>query len=252
MIKAVIFDLDGTIYLGNKLIGNIKTTLKILKERKIPYIFVTNTTSKSTQIILKKLNNLGIEIEENKIISPVVVSKQFLRRQNVKKIAIEHCPPLEPEYNEFEISLKPDVVILADDGKGLEYEAVNRIFNHHLNGAKITSLQKNKYYRKEGELVADLGFYVAGFEYITGNPIMNFGKPSQELFEYAQSILQVADKNNIAVVGDDLEFDILGAQKLGFKGFLVQTGKYQNGIEDNFSLKPDHVIQDAADIISFI
>jgi len=252
MLKGLMFDLDGTIYSGPKLYPGVKELLVDLKKKKVPYVFVTNTTSSSPEMIKEKLEKLGINLSTKDIITPVVVAKKYLKKNNIKNIAIVRCEALEPIFDSYNFSENPEIIILADDGNGLLYEDINKAFEYYLKGAKITTLLKNKYYERNGKLIADLGFYVAGFKYITDEKIINFGKPSKDFFNVAKEILGIDDSKKIAMIGDDIEFDVLGAQKLGYRGFLVKTGKYRKGLENKFKEKPNNIIDSATSIVDYI
>jgi len=250
MIKGIIFDLDGTIYLGDSLLPGTNAMFECLRSYNIPFVFVTNTTSLSTTEIQAKLVKLGLNVSLGSILTPVQTAKAFFYMKGFSNIRIFRCKSLESEFIDFNLSTQiPDAVLLADDGTGLTYQEINEVFNLHLQGSLLTTLQKNKYYSIGGEVIADLGVYTAGLEYITGKEIINFGKPSCELFSLAQKKLGVEERNCIAVVGDDIEFDIIGAQKHGYDGFLVRTGKYrQSEINDH----ANHIIEKASDIVDFL
>ncbi len=241
-IKGYIFDLDGTLYLGDKLLPGASELLCKLKEKSIPYVFVTNTTSKSVSEVLEKLATMGIGATARDLVTPVSILTSYLQRKGVRRISIEHSPALEKSFPDFELSDEPEVVILAEGGAGLDYASVNRVMNRVHNGADVVALIKNKYYARDDSLVVDLGFYVAGFEYVLGRKIPVFGKPSRPMFTAALKKLRIGEPSSVAVVGDDIEFDVLGAQKHGFQGFLVQTGKYRPGIENDYSEQPTRVI----------
>ena len=59
--KLFLFDMDGTLYLGNQLFDFTLELLRTIKERGSRYIFMTNNSSKSVQDYIKKLSGLGIE-----------------------------------------------------------------------------------------------------------------------------------------------------------------------------------------------
>lgn len=246
MIKAYIFDLDGTLFfLEDKVPFAINGAIELisqLKKQNIPHLFVTNTTSKSAKQIYDIMKKIGFDVDIEQIITPIVVAKKYLQSKGYKNIAIESCKNLETEFSEFEISNTPQAVVITDEGNGLSYEAVNRVMNWGLNKIELICLQKNKFYKRNNKLVADLGFYVTGFEYVTGQKIKNFGKPSIELFTYACNKLGFKISKQIAMVGDDIEFDVLGAMQLGFAGILVKTGKYIEGIENKFKTQPNRII----------
>ncbi|MDD3050701.1 MAG: HAD-IIA family hydrolase [Candidatus Cloacimonetes bacterium] len=248
-MQGLIFDVDGTISIDNKLIKGTVDFFAQLDKCGIPYVFVSNTTSRTPAKMMEKLNSQGLHLNENQIITPITTAKQYLRDNGYRKIALVRCEATEVEFGEFEFSDDPEVVILTDDGEGLTYDDINRCFNYHLKGAKITALQKNKYYAKDNHLVADLGFYTAGFEYLTGEEILNFGKPSEALFRKALATLNIRDFNQVFMVGDDIEFDVLGAMKLGMKGVLVKTGKYQKDMEKKYTNQPDFILEDVTKLV---
>ena len=242
-IKGYIFDLDGTLYMNSQLLPGASELICKLKEKHIPYVFVTNTTSKSVSEILEHLAAMGIGATAKDLITPVDILTKYLQRKGIRRISIEESPALQKSFPDFEISDEPEVVILAEGGSGLDYSVINRVMNNAMGGAEVVALIRNKYYAREDGLVADLGFYVAGFEYVLGKKIPVFGKPSRPMFTAALKKLRIGEPSSVAVVGDDIEFDILGAQEHGFQGFLVTTGKYRLGVEDNYSLKPTRIIK---------
>ena len=248
-IKGFIFDLDGTLYMNDQLLPGAADLLCKLKEKKIPYVFVTNTTSKSVSEILEHLATMGIGATARDLITPVDILTTYLQRRGVRRISIEESHALHNSFPDFEITDDPEVIILAEGGSGLDYTVVNRVMNCALNGAEVVALIRNKYYAREDGLVADLGFYVAGFEYVLGKKIPVFGKPSRPMFTAAMKRLRIGEPSTVAVVGDDIEFDVLGAQEHGFQGYLVRTGKYRSSIEEQYSLKPTRIIDGVSSLL---
>ena len=64
MIKAVIFDMDGTINRGRAAIPGAKEMIKKLREKNIQTIFLTNAATRSREGFRKKLLSIGIEVNE--------------------------------------------------------------------------------------------------------------------------------------------------------------------------------------------
>jgi len=256
MRKGFLFDIDGTVLVmkdgGEVVIDGAVELFKKLNSMSVPFAFVTNTTSKSPETIHRSLIEAGIEVAPEKVITPVTVAKRYLEHRGVKKIKIERCEAIADNFKEYQVSENPEVLILADDGSGMDYESVNRAFRHILCGAEAITLQRNKFYEKDGLLTADLGFYIAGFEYISGKKIRNLGKPSAEMFSLAAEILEIESFKNLVMIGDDIEFDILAPQRLGVSGILVKTGKYREGALDNFDEKPDNIATSIKEIADFV
>ena len=87
-----------------------------------------------------------------------------------------------------------------------------------------------------------MGPFVAALEFATGRSARVVGKPSGEFFRLALSHLGLTP-DQVAMVGDDWEADIAGAQKVGLRTVLVRTGKYQPEDEKNLDPQPDGVIK---------
>lgn len=249
-MKGIIFDIDGTLTIDDKVIDGAIEVIDEIKKRKIPFCFVTNTTEISTKHLFDNLLKKGFQIRQEQIITPIVIAKKILESRNIKSIQICYSKDLKPEFSEYEFNENPEVVIISDDGSGLTNSQINQIFQYFQNGAELIVLQNTKYYKKGERLVADLGFYSAGFEYITGKKIQSCGKPSKLLFDFALNKMGLSSSNDVLMVGDDIEFDILGSQKIGFTGILVKTGKYIPGIENNFNEKPTKIIQNVKNLFN--
>jgi ribonucleotide monophosphatase NagD (HAD superfamily) len=72
------------------------------------------------------------------------------------------------------------------------------------------------------------------------------GKPSGAFFAAALSSLG-AGRSEAVMVGDDLEADVLGAQRAGITGVLVRTGKFSDKDEEGDD-RPQHVVDSIADL----
>ncbi len=66
--KVYFFDLDGTIYLGNKLFDGVHDLTKWLKMEEKKFFFLSNNSSRSTSDYPKKLKNLNLDISREKVI----------------------------------------------------------------------------------------------------------------------------------------------------------------------------------------
>jgi HAD superfamily hydrolase (TIGR01458 family) len=128
----------------------------------------------------------------------------------------------ELEENEREV----DAVVMGDLGTAFGYEVLNLAFRHVMDGAELIALQKNRYWLTAEGLSLDVGPFVAAIEYATGREAYVVGKPAPAFFEEVLGDLGV-EATEAAMVGDDIESDIGGAQQAGLAGVLVRTGKYR-------------------------
>jgi ribonucleotide monophosphatase NagD (HAD superfamily) len=90
----------------------------------------------------------------------------------------------------------------------------------------LFALHKNCYWRKESELILDLGPFVALLEYAAGVEARIVGKPARPFFELALADM-VAEPATTIMIGDDIANEIAGAQNAGLRAVQVRTGKFR-------------------------
>jgi FMN phosphatase YigB (HAD superfamily) len=73
------------------------------------------------------------------------------------------------------------------------------------------------------------------------------GKPSPDFFRQAVDLLGMPAER-VAMVGDDLQNDVLAAQAIGLAGVLVRPGKSPSGPVARPAGMPDHVIGSIAEL----
>jgi HAD superfamily hydrolase (TIGR01458 family) len=120
-----------------------------------------------------------------------------------------------------------------------------------MNGAQILALQKNRYWQTEEGLTIDAGSIVAALEYATDKKATIIGKPSKEFFLQAATTMGIPPVE-LAMVGDDIESDVGGAQKAKMMGILVKTGKYRPELAKKSKIEPEMVIDSIAGLMKFI
>ena len=248
-ISGLLLDLDGVVYVGERVLEGAVEAIKYLKDKNIPCRFTTNTTVRSAVSLHRKLSGMGLPVEEEEIFSALKATVRYLRAQGRPS-----CYPLLTEdpvrdFAEFPVSeTEPDFVIIGDVGKYWDYKLINKVFRMVMNGSKMIALHKGKYWQTEEGLRVDMGAFVAGLEYVTGQEAVVIGKPSPSFFKLALNDLGLPAER-VAMVGDDIESDIGGAQAVGLKGVLVKTGKYRPELVKASSVKPDLVIDSIASLI---
>lgn len=120
-----------------------------------------------------------------------------------------------------------DFVLVGDMDEAWNLHALNQGLRALLNGAKLVALQRNRRWLAHEGYRLDAGAFVAALEYGSGVRCeMVFGKPSPIFFRMA--LLDVgAAPERVLMVGDDVESDVLAAQRCGMRGALVKTGKFR-------------------------
>lgn len=227
-IKCFLLDLDGTLYIGNKLIdGAIETLFKIKQSGKT-YKFLTNNSSKSIEQYLDKLKNLNIEASLEEIITSNTVAIDYLKSNFLnKKIYLIATNEVVLDYKKAGISIVndfPDVLVLTYD-TSLTYEKlakavsfINRGVNYIVTHADINCPSS------DGNL-PDLGSILECIYASTGKrPDVICGKPYDLMGKYVEKICKFSVRE-IAMVGDRIYTDMKFAINCGFRSVLTLSGE---------------------------
>ena len=248
MIKGFLFDLDGVFYTSDRILNGANETIAWLIENKIPYKFITNTTTLSRNQITNKLLGLGLNINKREVISANYAGVLYLKKIQPKSCKLILKAEAKEDYKDFYIDNKnPEVIIIGDIGKEWNFDLMNELLNDVLNGSKIIALHKGKYFKTDEGLIIDTGAFITGLEYATQTSAHVIGKPSKSFFKLAANDLKISDEK-IGMVGDDLYNDIQGANNLGFFSILVKTGKHKESLVKKSDIKPNLIINSISEL----
>ena len=253
-VRAVLFDLDGTLYIGNQAIPGAVNALNLLREHGFHLRFLTNTTTKSQAELVAQLRVLNFALDASELISAPVAAKlelQALQKKSQRSLRVWPvvADAIKTDFSEFELDeLNPDVVVLGDIGDRWDLHLINKLFNVIHSGAQLIALHKNRFWQTSDGLKADIGFFVAGLEYVCSTNARVMGKPNSDFFRRVLDSAGVAAEHTI-MVGDDIDSDIGGAQLLGITGCLVKTGKFRQHYFEQSSIKPDMVAESVVDCV---
>ena len=242
--KGLLIDLDGTLYTEDGPVPGAREALSRLEEAGISYRYVTNTTRKPRREVVSRLRELGFPAREDLVFTPAIAANALLQGQR--------CHALVPEALLEDLadvalagSEAPQYVLVGDLGHGFNYARLNEAFRHLMEGAGLVALQRNRFWQEADGLSLDAGPFVTALEYASGKTAIVVGKPERAFFETALRDMEL-DAEDVAMVGDDAESDVAGAQKAGLLGVQVQTGKYRSGYRTGTTGEPDAEIESVA------
>jgi len=245
-IEAVLFDLDGVLYVGDKLIRGAVESVQHIRELGLPLAGLTNTTTQPRSAIAEKLAGFGIPLFEDEIYTPAALARQAIGQQSVK-LYVRNS--LREDFQGISITEDhPDYIVMGDlGGDGYTPKLLHDIFNAVMDGATLLALHKNRFWQKPDGLHLDLGPFVAAIEYATNKDAVILGKPSEVFFHGVCAALHLSPVNTL-MIGDDIESDIGGAHDAGLRTALVQTGKYRQVYVKNSGINADLVITSVAEL----
>lgn len=251
-LRAVLFDLDGTIYEDGVELPGASAAVARLRARGLQVGFVTNTTSRSRRLLTERLRGMQIPTEPEHIVTALRAGAAHLRAEGFQRIA-----PLVPEaaledLAEFAIvSEHPEAVIVGDLDDQWNFEILNRAFNQLMDGAELIAFSADRYWARPDGLVLDCGPFVKALEFASGKTALICGKPSAEFYRTALASLgdwALASPGEVLMVGDDIWGDIQGAQQAGLKACLVKSGKYREEVFRQSGVRPDLVVDSVAEL----
>lgn len=252
MIKAFLFDLDGVFYVDDQLLPGANECLQWLRKKQIPYRFITNNTTLPRKSLTVKLNKLGLEVDENQLVSANYAGVLYLKKQGLTSCRLVLRETAKADYKNWESPSKcPQAIVVGDIGPNWDYPLLNTLMNQILEGSQLIALHKGRYFQTENGLTLDSGAFVAALEHATQTTAVVVGKPQPTFFDLATQDFDCEAKE-IAMVGDDLINDIQGAKKMGYSTFMVKTGKFRESHYQKSKDKADHLLENIAMLEKYI
>jgi HAD superfamily hydrolase (TIGR01458 family) len=247
-IGALLIDLDGVLYVEDQPVAGAVEAVEHLRREGLALRFVTNTTAHSRDRTLKKLERLGFSVADRELVTPAALAVQYCRERGHRHVALVMNREVKRDFGELEeTSAAADAVIIGDLGEAFGYDVLNHAFRQVIGGAELIALQKNRYWMRADGLSLDVGPFVAAIEFATGSQAHVVGKPARGFFDQVLTGLgrRAADA---AMVGDDVESDVGGAQGAGLATILVRTGKYHEERVRESGIRPTVAIDSIAQL----
>jgi HAD superfamily hydrolase (TIGR01458 family) len=246
-VEAVLLDIDGVLVTSWQPLPGAAETLAWLRQNDVPFRLITNTTTHTRAALAKTLADAGIAVSADEIVTAVVATGSYLRTAHpgARVFVLSDGDARSDLEGVNVVQDDADVVVLGGAYEGFDYPTMNRVFRMLMDGAPLVAMHRNMYWRTSEGLQLDGGAYVAALEQATGTLAVVCGKPAREYFMSALDGLGVSAERT-AMVGDDLESDVIGAQDAGLIGVLVRSGKFRQDVLDRSDRKPDFTIDSIA------
>lgn len=247
-VRGILFDLDGVLYIGSKVIPGAIEAVAQIRSKGIPYRFVTNTSTLSLASLQRKINALGFDVAAHEIISAPQAALKYLQQQDDPVCRLLLADDVKQDFVGFRQSdTAAEYIVVGDIGDAWSYQVLNEVFNCLMHGAKLIAIHKNRFWQTEHGLQLDIGGFIDGLEFASGKQATIIGKPSAEFFHIAVADMGL-QPSQIAMIGDDIDSDVGGAQGAGLLGLLVRTGKYREAYATASDIRPDFVLDSISDL----
>ena len=249
-----LFDLDGTVYLGDQLLPGAKSLLNFLDESGTPYYFLTNNSSRSREEYAKKLAGYGLSAKSDRIFSSGMATATYLKKQKpAARIYLAGTPSLEEEFKDFGFQLvdeNPDFVVLGFDTT-LTYQKLWKMADLITAGIPYIATHPDINCPTPDGFMPDIGAMMAMIETSTGKKAdVIVGKPHQPMVEAVVSHTGYTP-DQLTMVGDRLYTDIaLG--ETGMQTVLVLSGETKRADLGDAPHQPDLVCENLGELLSIL
>ena len=249
--KLIIFDMDGTIYLGNDLIDGAKETFSFLKKNNIDYAFFTNNSSHDLEFYYSKMKAFGIECDlEKNFYSSSEVTISYLLEKGAKDVFVIGNKSLKNKFSkhfilidEYSKDIKIDAVIAGFSTELVYKELMDACL--FLETRNIPFIATNGDYRcpiEDKLFIPDCGGMCEWIRLCTGKKALVLGKPNAEIVDYLAKEFKV-NKEEVLVVGDRLYTDILVGVNAKVDAVCVLSGESTQEDVDAYEAKPTYTIE---------
>ena len=252
-ISGVLIDIDGVLTVSWQPLPGAVAALRQLRAAGLPLALVTNTTSRPRASIAAVLAQAGFPVTAADILTAPAIAAAYLNDHHPgARCLLLNSGQIDEDL--VGVALAPadgsapvDVVLVGGAGPEFSYQALNRAFRCLQGGAKLVAMHRGLYWRTSDGMQLDSGAFVAGLEQAAGLEAEVVGKPAAAFFATALAHLGSGAARTL-MVGDDIETDVLAAQRQGLTGVLVKTGKYLPSAHRSASGTPDHVLDSFAEL----
>ncbi len=274
-VRALLLDLDGVLVGKGAAVAGAVEALAELDRRRFPYLVVTNTSLVSRATLAGWGRSVGFAVPADRFQSALSASAEMVRREyGDRPVYVITSDDARVEFEGVNLvdgetaDARPDevaAVVLGDSPDQLTKANLDRAFRLVRGGAMLIGMHRNAWWLTEQGPTLDAGAFLVGLEYATGQRARTVGKPSPESFGMGFARLAAEGRERgelrlvrreVAMVGDDLNNDVGGAQRVGLRGIFVRTGKHGDAdlaaaaARGRGAVHPDGVAPSIAEVVA--
>lgn len=267
-IKGYIFDLDGTLYLGDQALPFAVEVIKLIRHQGKKALFVSNKPLEPRQNYASKLTRLGIHASPEEVITSGYVLGYHLSKAFPElKYYVVGEDNLKDELRGFGLEVLEefwqqddrevihpdgvDAVVIAFD-RTLNYRKLNTAYQSLVRGARFFATNPDKTCPMPGGGIPDAGATLAALEHLTGRNVeILAGKPSRLMMEVATQRLGLP-ADHCLMTGDRLETDVKMGKDAGMLAAVVLTGASTRQQAEKAVPAPDLILENLGDLIDLL
>jgi 4-nitrophenyl phosphatase len=250
VLRGVILDLDGTVYLGSEQVPGAAEFVSFLAEHDLRCLFVTNRSNRRPEDVAAHLQEYDIPCGVEHVLTSSQATVQYLKSGSAFVIGEKG---LTSELMKAGIRItdqSPDYVIVSLD-RQFNYDKLQKAANLISGGATFVATNPDKVLKVSTGLNPGTGSIVAAVEAASGVKPLVVGKPEKLIMDMSLAQLGLAADEVIAV-GDNVLTDIPAGAAAGMKTVLLLTGVSKRGDVESAPYRPDWVLEGFAELTAVV
>lgn len=249
--KGFICDMDGVIYHGNNLLSGVKEFVNWLYENNKSFLFLTNSSERSSAELRQKLYRMGLDINESHFYTSALATAKFVKSQMPGGSAyVIGGPGLITALYEVGITINdvdPDYVIVGE-GSTYNYENILKAVHLVNKGARLIGTNSDLTGPAEDGIIPACGSLISPIEMATGKHAYFVGKPNALMMRTGLRILGV-HSDEAAIIGDRMDTDIVAGIETGLDTVLVLSGVTDIDEMKKYPYRPRIVLNNVGEIV---
>ena len=254
-VKGFLLDMDGTLYLGDRMLDGSLAFLEKLRQTGRSALFLTNNSSKSADAYVQKLQRLGVTEPFLRVLtSGQAAGRYALMHFPGQRAYVLGNPMLLAELARIGVAIdceRPDYVLIGYDTT-LTYEKLTQVCDFVRAGLPYIATHPDFNCPTETGFAPDIGAMIAFIRASTGRaPDVVIGKPNEGIVREALAVTGLS-AGELAMVGDRLYTDIATGLNFGMTSILVLTGEATLADVQTSEFKPDLVFERLSAMIEYL
>lgn len=253
-IRGLVFDMDGVLWRGKETLPGVVEFFDWAWAEGLPVLMATNNSMSTQQMYVERLDKIGVAIEREQVITSGTAVRDYLRATYPADVTVGAVgmPALyETLFDDGGLvreDRRPQVQVVGTD-LGFGYEDLKRACLAIRAGAVFIGTNPDTTLPTEEGLVPGCGALLAAITAATGTLPTVIGKPETYMFELCAAKLGL-EPGQVLMIGDRLDTDILGANRIASRTALVLTGVSQREEIETTGIVPSIVTADLPELMA--
>jgi len=254
-VRCFLLDMDGTFYLGERLLEGALEFIEVLRQQGREYLFLTNNSSKDSQQYVEKITCLGLPLSPEKILTSGEATAMHIQNQKPgARVYVVGTSALEDEFSGRGFQLAddaPDFAVLGFDTT-LTYAKLWKLCDLVRGGVPYVATHPDYNCPTETGFMPDIGATIAFVKASTGrDPDLIVGKPNRLFVEKASERIGIP-VSAMCMIGDRLYTDIALGETAGIPSILVLSGETQAGEVAASPYQPSYIFKNLGEVADYL